>query len=86
MKSRHCSCLKNTRINKSTVFFSNINKSSWTRNIGIVFTDYKLFLMEKISVSATSTQFHLMCNLTSFRKKKNNKTHRTHNKSPPCSK
>lgn len=59
--SRHCSCLKNTRTNKSThVFLSNINKSSWTRNGGIVFTDYKLLLMEK-SVSVPPERNFIWC-------------------------
>lgn len=57
--SRHCSCLKNTHINKSThVFLSNINKSNCTRNVGIFFTNYKLL---KIEILVPSVHVLIWC-------------------------
>lgn len=35
-----------------------------------VFTDYKLFLMEKFAASATSAQLYYMCTLNTLQKKK----------------
>lgn len=47
----------------------------------------QIFFYGKISVSATSAQLHLMCNLISFRKEnQKNKTPRNQNKASPCPK